>query len=380
MGQPLTFCSYFNSKQCQSCAWIDTAYSEQLLKKEQNLRNAFSLAPDFPLLPTVGSQEQGFRNRAKMVVTGTILSPIIGLLGETKLDEGRELLSCPIHHPKLNAVIEALPTFIRDFNLIPYEIESRKGELKGLILFYSPGTDQLYLRFVLRSKECVSRIQKLLPVLQARFPSLACVSANIQSIPHAILEGPEEIFITRTHTIDHQLGEFVLKLAPQAFVQTNVEVATKLYETAADWIAEIKPTMMLDLFCGQGAFSFFSAKSATKILGIEINEDAVNTANLTAKKLNLTHLSFQCMDAQKETPNWNADLILVNPPRRGLGQTVKLIEHQLPKHLLYSSCSVETLAKDLKILESRYSIKKIRVFDLFPHTEHFETLVLLKTR
>jgi len=313
-----------------------------------------------------------------MVVTGTSESPIIGLLGDEKLDQGRELLSCPIHHPKLNQVIEALPEFIRNFNLIPYRIETRQGELKGLILFYSPGTKQMYLRFVLRSKECVSRIQKLLPSLQARFPEIQCVSANIQPIPHAILEGPEEIFVTQAHTIDHQLGTLVLKLAPQAFVQTNVEVATQLYQTAANWIAEIKPSMMLELFCGQGAFSFFAAKSATRILGIEINEDAVNTANITAKNLKLAHLTFQCMDLQKEIPNWNADLILVNPPRRGLGISVNLIEQQHPKYLVYSSCSVATLAKDLEKLGPRYQIKKIGIFDLFPHTEHFETLVLLE--
>jgi 23S rRNA (uracil747-C5)-methyltransferase len=261
--------------------------------------------------------------------------------------------------------------------LIPYQISSRTGELKGLILFYSPESDQFYLRFILRSKECVSRIKKLLPSLQVRFPRLLCVTANIQPIPHAILEGPEEIFITEQKQIDHRLGHFTFKLSPQAFVQTNVEVAARLYQTAADWISEMKPQSMLELFCGQGAFSFFASGNVPKITGIEINLDAVNTANANAEQLGLTHLSVQQQDATIPL-KLNAELILVNPPRRGLGAAVKLIQQKLPRNFIYSSCSAETLGKDLKALSSQYSIKKAGIFDMFPHTEHFETLVWLE--
>jgi 23S rRNA (uracil747-C5)-methyltransferase len=358
-----TFCPYYNRQECKSCEWIEIPYADQLLKKGG----------------AVPSREQGFRNRAKMSVTGTSDSPIIGLTGEENLDEGRELLHCPIQHPKLNEVIAALPEFIREFNLIPYQISTKKGELKGLILFYSPLTNQMYLRFVLRSKECVSRIIKLLPKLQKQFPHLVCVSANIQSIPHQILEGKEEIFITEQKYIEHRLGNINLKLSPQAFVQTNVEMATQLYQTAADWIAEIHPKKMLELFCGQGAFSFFAAHSADEILGIEINEDAVRTANETAAELGLNHVFFQCRDA-KDAPSIKADLILVNPPRRGLAESIKIIQQALPPFLIYSSCSAETLEKDLQILSDTYTEKKRKIFDLFPHTEHSETLVLLSKR
>ena len=371
------FCEYFNAHTCRSCNWIEQDYSQQLLQKESIIRKELNV--QFALEKSTPSSTKGFRNRAKMSVTGTSADPIIGLTGEDSLDQGRKLLHCPIHHPKLNAVIEALPEFIREFNLIPYQIESKQGELKGLILFYSPGSDQMYLRFVLRSKECVSRIIKLLPKLQNQFPFLKCVTANIQPTPHAILEGKEEIFITEQKFIDHSLGQITLALSPQAFVQTNVEVATKLYQTAAAWIAEIKPNKMLELFCGQGAFSFFAAQSAKEILGIEINEDAVNTANLTAKKLGFSHVSFEAKDAH-DAPFIGADLLLVNPPRRGLFDSIQIILESKPQHLIYSSCSVETLSKDIQKLSIQYRMIKIQLFDLFPHTEHFETLVMLERK
>ncbi len=375
-----TFCKHFDSGNCRSCEWIPLSYDDQLQKKDSILRETLGLSKtDSRVESPVRSVLTGFRNRAKMSVTGTVETPCIGLLGTDNLDTGRELLDCPIHHPRLNEVIRALPDYIRDYQLTPYRISERKGELKGLILFHSPESDEQYLRFILRSKECVSRIRKLLPKLQSQFPSLVCVSANIQPVPHAILDGEEEIILSDRPFIRHQLGKWSFQLSPQAFVQTNAETANLLYSTAAEWIAAIRPRKMLELFCGQGAFSFFASGSADSILGIEINAAAVDTANQTAKSLGLDQVRFECQDA-KNAPPFGADLILVNPPRRGLAESVKIILDQQPDSLIYSSCSHESLARDLNLLSNDYIIERIRIFDLFPHTGHFEILVLLKRK
>lgn len=380
-----SFCLYFNRGHCRSCAWIEQPYKEQIAQKVQLIREALSGFLPFQLEDPVLSTREGFRNRAKMTVTGTVDSPIVGLIGESELDEGRELLSCPIHHPKLNEMIAALPGWIQEYALVPYRIKERKGELKGVIAYYSPVSDQMYLRFILRSRECVSRIQKLIPVIQEKFSSIACISANLQPIPHAILEGREEILLTERKSIDHTFvtrnGPVTLTLAPQAFVQTNFEVATELYQTAADWIKEAGPEKVLELFSGQGAFSLFSARSASRLIGIEINPDAVRAANETVQKLGLTHLSFKAADATKvsqEIEEFQPDLILANPPRRGLAEGVELIRRHRPAHFIYSSCALDTLASDLEKLKPEYRVKKTRLFDMFAHTEHFETLVWLE--
>lgn len=378
-----TFCSYFNQSLCKSCGWIETPYRDQLAKKEEKVRAALSFFPSFELEKSVESPPQGFRNRAKMGVTGSVQKPVIGLLGETELDEGRELLTCPIHHPKLNELIAALPELITQYDLVPYRIRERRGELKGLIAFHSPLSDQMYLRFVLRSENLLASLRALVPELQRRFPSLVCISANIQPIPHAILEGPDEILLTQRGHIDHLIGPLKLKLAPQAFVQTNVSVATLLYQTAAQWTAEARPDKYLELYSGQGAFSFFSAQSATQLMGIEINPSAVLTANETARELGMSHLSFKCSDATRvaeEVARFSPDLILANPPRRGLASGVQVILNSRPAHFLYSSCAIETLANDLKLLSHDYELRRVQLFDMFPHTEHFETLAWLVRR
>jgi len=377
-----TFCPYFNRSECTSCEWIGQDYLRQLERKEQRVRELLSSFPSFQLERSVQSPLQGFRNRAKMGVTGTVEHPVIGLLGVDKLDEGRELLSCPIHHDKLNQIIAAVPELIQSYNLIPYRIQERKGELKGIIAFYSPVANQAYLRFILRSKECVARIKKLVPALQKQFPEVICITANIQPIPHAVQEGFEEIFLTEVRTIDLDLGSIRLMLAPQAFVQTNISVAVQLYETAALWIQEARPRKVLELFCGQGAFSLVAAaRNPAKFLGIEINPEAVRTANETAQNLGLSQVQFKTSDATQVAEaleSFQPDLVLVNPPRRGLAEGTQMLKQALPPYLIYSSCSIETLAFDLKILAGIYTLKKVQLFDMFPHTQHFETLVWLQ--
>ncbi len=362
---------------------MERPYPEQLSAKASKVLQDLAFMGPLKLEPTVSSPLQGFRNRAKMAVTGSVEEPKIGLHGEQDLDAGRELLSCPIHHPRLNEVIEALPGFLASFRIEPYRIRERRGELKGIIAFYSPQSHEMYLRFVLRSQECIARLRKMAPELQARFPFLVCLSANLQPIPHAILEGPEEIFLTESRTIVHQLGKLRMTLAPQAFVQTNVEVAARLYDTAAGWISEIQPQRAMELFCGQGAFSLAAASSAGSWLGVEVNSDAVRQANLTAQSLGFSHVKFHCADAAQvgaEMREFSPELVLVNPPRKGLGAAASLISASLPRDLIYSSCNSESLAADLRVLGSDYGVKRAQVFDLFPHTEHFETLVWLSRR
>ncbi len=376
-----SFCAHYNQSRCRSCQWIEFPYSEQLARKEALLRSALALEASFKLEASVTSELKGFRNRAKLSVSGSLEKPVIGLLGEDKLDDGRELLDCPIHHPELNGVISSLPKWIQDYRLTPYRISERKGELKGFILFYSPDSEELYLRFVLRSRECVSRLVKMLPHFQKSHPKVTCVTANIQPIPHALLEGKEEIFITEKKWIRHRLGPLDFSLAPQAFVQTHSALAVRLYETAAQWISESRPARAMELYCGQGAFSFFGRSAADSWLGIEINSQAVEQAQRMAKELGLAHLRFECADAtevskkiQSEAPH----LILVNPPRRGLGaEGVSQLLHSDARRVIYSSCSWQSLSEDLRNLQSHYQLKRAQIFDLFPHTSHFETLVEL---
>ena len=363
------FCAYFKENICRSCTLLETDYDKQILLKEESLRK--SLSENIKLETTITSPITGFRNKAKIVVSGSSEAPILGLID-------REILDCPVHDPVINTILHDLIPFIRLAKLDPYNIAERKGELKGIIIFHS---DEAYVRFVLRSKEGLDRIRKNLPELLKSHPKITSVSVNIQPVHQAILEGEEEIFLGPATHIQQAYGNLKLTLRPQGFVQTNQHVAARLYATAASWVQEHKIERFLELFSGQGAFSFHCASFVKEATGVEINPEAVKTARDSAEQSGLTHLHFLAMDASnsgKIIHEKNPELILVNPPRRGLGESLGLITKSLPDWLIYSSCSVESLGRDLKELSSHYKIEKAQIFDMFPHTAHFETLVLMR--
>lgn len=376
-----TFCHYFNQATCKSCDLITLDYAHQLQQKESALLEALKSIKLPPLSPSVSSKTTGFRNKAKFAVTGTMNDPILGLTGEDNLDHGRELLECPLHLPEINQMLPLLKDFITLAKLEPYQVSSKKGELKGIIIFYSESSAQSYLRLILRSQEAITRIKKHIPFLKENIPSLVSISANIQPVAHAILEGDLEISLTDQDFIEHKLGPVTLNIHPRAFVQTNQVIAEKLYQTAADWIKDLRSEKFMELFCGQGAFSFFCADSIREGLGIEINQSAIDEANRTAKKFHYAHLKFKQSDAASvgdEIDKFNPDVVLVNPPRRGLAQAVNLFKKYRPENVIYSSCSYETLAQDLSVLKDLYEVKKIQIFDMFPNTSHFEVLVELR--
>ncbi|MES2528036.1 MAG: 23S rRNA (uracil(747)-C(5))-methyltransferase [Bdellovibrionota bacterium] len=363
-------CAYFKENICRSCTLLQTDYSAQILLKEKALIDALSPV-SLPLLATVTSSETGFRNKAKLVVTGTSETPVLGLID-------REILDCPVHDPAINKILHDLIPFIRVAKLEPYQIKEKKGELKGIIIFSG---DESYVRFVLRSKEGLDRIRKNLPSLLTLHPEIKSVSVNIQPVHQAILEGDEEIPLGPENFIGQKYKNFSLHIRPQGFVQTNQQVARKLYETAAAWVDEQKISRFMELFSGQGAFSFHSASFVKEATGIELNPEAVKMANESAVTLGLKHLTFVPLPAEnsaKMIAEKKPELILVNPPRRGLADTLNILLQARPEYIIYSSCSVESLGKDLKSLIPFYTPERAQIFDMFPHTEHFETLVLLK--
>lgn len=372
-----TFCEYFDKALCRSCLLLPMSYKDQLIQKESLLREKLNILPH-ELLPTVTSPARGFRNKVKLAVGQVNGQVSFGIVD--KNFKSTDLSHCPVQHPQINQMLPFIKEFTQLSHLSVYDPTTLKGELKHIIIYFNPDSNQSYLRFVLRSKEAHSRLIKHQDFLLQKIPHLQVLSINIQPSPHPILEGEEEIILTKATHLNHRLGDIHFKLSTQGFVQTNLEVSRKLYETASSWIKEIKSERFLELFSGQGAFSFFAATHVKMALGIEINKSAVESANLSARELNFPHLSFKCLDAkdiQDELTRFRPDLLLANPPRRGLGESIELINNSECEFFIYSSCNYETLSSDVRAL-TNYKIEKAQIFDMFAHTEHFETLVLLK--
>ncbi|EPD6684868.1 23S rRNA (uracil(747)-C(5))-methyltransferase RlmC [Cronobacter sakazakii] len=370
-------CALYDAGRCRSCQWIEQPLDTQLAAKMTDLQTLLAGLPVGEWGAPVSGPEQAFRNKAKMVVSGSVEKPLLGMLHRdgTPVD----LTECPLYPASFYAVFAALKPFIARAGLTPYNVARKRGELKYLLLTQSTLDGGLMLRFVLRSKEKLEQLRAALPGLLAELPQLKVVTANIQPVHMAIMEGDEEIWLTQQQALAESFNGVPLWIRPQSFFQTNPTVASALYATARDWVRALPVNHMWDLFCGVGGFGLHCATPEMTLTGIEIAPEAIASARASAQALGLRNVHFQALDSTDFATGQQAvpDLVLVNPPRRGIGQALcEYLSRMAPRYIIYSSCNAQTMAKDIRELPG-YRIARVQLFDMFPHTAHYEVLTLL---
>ena len=177
-------------------------------------------------------------------------------------------------------------------------------------------------------------------------------------------------------------AELLLFLPTRSFFQTNTGVAERLYATAAQWAEDLDDRAEVwDLFCGVGGFALALAGPGRRVLGVEVSEPAIRGAQESAALMGLAPdaARFEVGDARVLDPGGGTvpDLLVVNPPRRGIGvELARRIEDAGVARVLYSSCNPASLAADLEAMPSLRA-RRAQLFDMFPHTDHAEVLVEL---
>ncbi|HCW47721.1 23S rRNA (uracil(747)-C(5))-methyltransferase RlmC [Mixta calida] len=373
-------CALYDADRCRSCQWLTLPYPQQLRQKQDHLQALLTDITVGEWRSPVSSPQQAFRNKAKMVVSGSVERPVLGIVQRD--GSPVDLTACPLYPASFAPVFEVLKPFIARAGLTPYNVARRRGELKFLLLSESALDGRLMLRFVLRSQAKLDQLRAALPWLQLQLPQLSVISANIQPVHMAILEGEEEIALTENQALAEQLNHVPLWIRPRSFFQTNPAVAAQLYDTARQWVSELNIHAMWDLFCGVGGFGLHCATPEMRLTGIEISAEAIACAQRSAQQLGLKKVQFAALDSTRFATGEEAvpELVLVNPPRRGIGaELCDYLSRMAPAWLLYSSCNAETMAQDIARLEN-YRVLRVQLFDMFPHTTHYEVLTLLQRR
>lgn len=369
-------CHHFAAGRCRSCAWLPRPYDAQLTALQERCADLLPTQQGLVWEPVHRSAEAGFRNKAKMVVTGTSAEPALGILGEGAV--GVDLRDCGLHVPEIQAALPVIAAFISRADLTPYDLATRRGELKFVLVTATPDGD-LMVRFVVRSQEPVTRLQKHLPWLRGALPGLVVASVNLQPEHKAVLEGEREILLTGDATVTMRVNGHELLLRPQSFFQTNTEVAAALYRQAAAWIAELAPPTLWDLYCGVGGFALHASAPGRIVTGVETSSEAVMSARESARRSG-KDVDFVVGDATAYARGSRTApaLVVVNPPRRGIGpELASWLDSCATGHVVYSSCNPESLARDLAAMPNFRAVRA-RLFDMFPHTAHAEVLVLLE--
>ena len=429
-----TVCSLHDAGECRSCPDLARPLPEQLAAKQAQVA---SLLADGPApvardtwLPPAGSAPTGFRNKAKMAVSGSVSAPVLGLAD--RFGGSLDLRGCPLHVDAIQESLPVLGQLVTGLGLEPYHIAADRGELKYLLLTASP-TGALMVRWVLRSHRHVGTLRRALPRIRRALPQLEVMSTNIQPVRQAVLEGEEEILLGLAEGMSDRLQmdlllpaqdvpgrpegrkaeETVLPLLlpTRSFFQTNTAVAEELYATARQWAAQwasrrrvaggragadagrigagskrgAVPLRLWDLFCGVGGFALALASHpalhGAQVRGVELSASAIHGAQASARLMGLDprRVWFEAGDARVLDPRAGGvpDLLVVNPPRRGIGPDLaQRIEASGVGRVLYSSCNPSSLVSDLAAMPS-LRVRRARLFDMFPHTGHAEVLVEL---
>jgi len=365
------FCNLFG--QCGGCHYQHLAYQEQLLIKEQMLKEFLTplLAKDSPckiysLFPS--PEDRGYRIRAQLKGAQKLGKQILGFYGR-KSHQIAEIKECPLLHPLANLILAGVREwtekeaglFIKNL-----EVQVSPAEGKGIIFLQS-----------------VNNItEKLVNKLITNVPQLKGVTvkgkrnftAGEMLLDYKFLGAPgkESVFLQASY---------------DSFVQVNLGVNQQLIKMVLEWAELEGKERVLDLFCGLGNFTLPLAQVAPEVWGIDANESAINLARQNASKNRLKNCQFLLGLAEEELAKLKKnidriDVLILDPPRAGAGKKVlKLAVELHPQKIIYVSCEPPTLVRDLKLLLSwGYELQKIQALDMFPQTYHFEVIAFLSRR
>jgi 23S rRNA (uracil747-C5)-methyltransferase len=370
-------CSYFDVGLCRSCSLMGQPYAQQLADKQAHCEHVLAAVGGAPTwLPPMASAESGFRAKAKLAVGGSTEHPTLGILDREY--RGVDLTDCGVHSEGIHAAIPDLAVFIARAGLTPYDVATREGELKN-ILVTENRDGELMVRFVLRSEAELPALRAELQALREHLP-IRVASANLLPAHVALLEGETEILLTDDATLPMRSSGHTLHLGVRSFFQTNLAIADGLYAQAAEWVSGMPIRSAWDLYCGVGGFALAIARPEVEVLGVETSVDAVASAARSAADAGLAQVQFRDGDATAFAlaADGHPDLVIVNPPRRGLdAELCDWLDESGVPNVIYSSCNPDTLARDLARMPSLRAVEG-RVFDMFPQTTHCEVMVRLE--
>jgi 23S rRNA (uracil747-C5)-methyltransferase len=372
-------CQHFSARRCQSCDHLPLTFAGSVSQKQNLLAQLF---PGVSLQPLQHcSDPNGSRIRARMAVDWKQSSPTFGFFDQQQRVVPVE--DCPLHHPLISQAVPFLREFLLRARLTPFDPDHNTGELKFAVLTAAPDSESLMIQWVLRSQEAVSRIRSAWRRLSlADRGCVRVMGIGIQPLRTSQIAAELELNVSEESSLRIRFGQLSLFFGPGSFIQTNHEMAARLYQAAGQRIAAGVPGPVLDLYCGAGGFGLMAASHGRAVLGLEKSAAAVENARRAAVEMGFTAEFRQCsLESEQDLLNQSSGFstVICNPPRRGLdAASLELIQRLAPQRLLYSSCSPQTLARDLRLLAGNFRPVWMQGFDMFPLTEHFEVLCELE--
>ena len=371
------------SKKCGGCKWIDKEYAVQLKEKEKWVKEL--LSPFCKMEPIIGMEHPThYRNKVHAVFGEDRKHNIISGIYEEGTHKIVPVDSCLIENEKADAIIVSIRELMKSFKIRPYNEDTGYGLLRHVLIRTGHVTGQIMVVLVLASPIMPSK-NNFVKALLKLHPEITTIVVNVNNRGTSMVLGDKEQVIYGKGYIEDELCGKVFRISPKSFYQVNPVQTELLYAKALEF-ADLKGTeTVVDAYCGTGTIGLIASDRVGKVIGVELNGDAVKDAKENAKRNKVTNIQFYQNDAGKflaEMAEQDAkvDVVLMDPPRSGsneafLGSVVKI----KPEKVVYISCNPETLARDLKYLtKNGYQVKRAVACDLFPFTSHVECVIMMQ--
>ena len=373
-------------KRCGGCSLRHIKYEETLKMKQNAVQSLVNktLKNKIEVEDTLGMENPyHYRNKAQYPVgLNKDGKPVIGVFAN-RTHEIIPINTCFIQNKQTEEIAKYIFEFLVKNNISVYNEKTQKGLVRHIVTKIGIKTNEIMCILVINGKE-MPKEKELVEELTNKFKNIKTIVKNINTKNTNVILGNENINLFGDGYITDILGEYKFKISPMSFYQVNPIQAEKLYNLGVEFANITKDDIVFDLYCGIGTISLFMSKFAKKVYGVEIVEEAIIAAKENAKINNVDNTEFIAGDVEKvldELVNVKQimpDIIMVDPPRRGLDNTsIENIKKVRPKKVVYISCNPATLVRDLAKLEEIYEVKKIKPVDMFPFTNSVECVAVL---
>ncbi len=374
-------------KKCGGCQLQNMTYQKQLEYKQNKVEHL--LKRFCKVEPIIGMENPyHYRNKVQAAFWTDRKGKIISGVYQSGTHHIVGIDSCQIEDKTADRIIVAVRKLLPSFRLTTYNEDTRKGFLRHILVKRGFSTNEVMFVLVTGTPVFPSK-NNFVKAITKQFPQITTVIQNVNPYPTNLVLGDNEKVLYGKGYIEDILCDCKFRISAKSFYQINPVQTEVLYNTAIGYANLNGKETVLDTYCGIGTIGIIAAKSgAKKVVGVELNGNAVKDAIVNAKANNLKNIRFFKGDAgdfmqEVAEENEKPEVVFMDPPRAGSSEKfLNSLIKMSPKTVVYISCNPETLARDLTYLthNSNYHVQKIQPVDMFPHTAHVETVCLLSRK
>ena len=374
------------ASKCGGCSIQHMSYDCQLRYKKnkvyQNLKRIGGF-DNIEVEDTIGMDEPFYyRNKAQYPV-GYDKGVIAGFYAANS-HRIIDFDNCYIGSKRNKEILNKVKNFIVENNITAYDETTGRGTVRHILIREGHFTGEIMVCLIVNGSKFKYKTQ--LAEALKDVEGVKSVSVNYNTTKSNVILGNKVETVYGSDFIIDYIGDLKFEISPLSFFQVNPIQTQKLYGKALEYADLNGEEIVVDAYCGIGTISLFLAQKAKMVYGVEIVPQAIEDAKKNAKNNKINNAEFYVGKSEEIVPELyktkgvKPDVMVVDPPRKGCEESLlNLMLQMQPKRIVYVSCDSATLARDLKILcaTNEYEIKKVQPVDMFPHSGHVETVVLL---